>query len=98
VVGVAGTRAEGGLVLAQTAPNPARERTLVRFTLPAPRVVTLGVFDLQGRRVASLLRREPRGAGAHEVTLRTAGWPPGLYLCRLEAGTEIATRKLLVVR
>jgi hypothetical protein len=85
-------------MLAQNAPNPARESTTLSFSLPAAERVTLVVFDLQGRRVATPLDRVMRTAGPHELRLSTAGWRPGLYLCRLEAGARAETRKLLVAR
>ena len=42
-------------VLSQNAPNPARQNTLIRYSLPAPASVSLTVYDLQGRRVATPL-------------------------------------------
>ena len=85
------------LLLEQNAPNPARSVTQIRFTLAATQPVSIGIYDLQGRRVAGLLDHELRPAGAQQVTLRTDGWRAGLYLCRLEAGGSVVTRKLLVV-
>jgi len=85
------------LALAQSFPNPARSRALIRFMLPSTVVVTLGVYDLQGRRVATLLDHELQSPGTHEVPLRTEGWRAGMYLYRLEAGGTTATRKSLVV-
>lgn len=85
-------------MLAQNAPNPARETSMIRFVLPAPAAVELGVFDLQGRTVATLLDHELQTAGPHVVQLRTAGWIPGVYLYRLRAGSTVSTRKMLVVK
>jgi Secretion system C-terminal sorting domain len=84
--------------LAQNFPNPAQTVTFVRFALPKAESVTLGVYDLQGRRVVSVLSHEPLPGGAHEVPIRTGGWAPGCYLYRLEAGSAAWTRKMLVVR
>lgn len=86
------------LALAQNAPNPARATTSIRFTLPAAAPVTLAVFDVQGRRVATLLDRALQPAGQHEATVRTDGWSAGCYLYRLEAGATAMTRKMLVVK
>ena len=86
------------LTLAQPAPNPAGARTLIRFTLPADGPVTLAVYDLQGRRVVSLLNRALQSAGVHDVPVRTDGWPAGCYFCRLEASGVSVTRRMLVVR
>jgi hypothetical protein len=79
-------------------PQPLRSRGILRFALAAPATVSLTIFDLQGRRVAALLDREPQSAGQHEVSIYAAGWNPGCYLCRLEVGGLTATRKMIVVK
>jgi hypothetical protein len=89
--------ASRSLALAQCRPNPAGASTLIEFTLPVAAPVTLGVFDLQGRRVASLLQGEMRPAGANRVSFRPRGLASGLYLYRLEALGRSASRKLIVV-
>ncbi|MBI5708721.1 MAG: PQQ-binding-like beta-propeller repeat protein [Candidatus Eisenbacteria bacterium] len=84
--------------LVSIAPNPASNGAVIRFTLPAAGPVTLAVFDLQGRRAATPIDRSVQPPGVHEVSVRTEGWRPGVYLCRLEAAGRVATRKLMVVR
>jgi hypothetical protein len=79
-------------------PNPSRLWTEIRYSLSTPAPVSLSIYDVQGRRVASLLDRESQAAGAHAVSLRTEGWAPGCYLYRLEAGGGITTRKMLILR
>jgi hypothetical protein len=86
------------LALAQNLPNPARAMTSVRFALLAAAPVSLAIYDIQGRRVATLLDHELQQAGAHDVPVHVGGWRPGVYLYRLEAGGTSATRKMLVVR
>jgi hypothetical protein len=84
--------------LAQNTPNPALGSTLIRYTLPASSPVSLVVFDLEGRHVATVLDHAMQSAGTHEVPVSTAGWPSGCYLYRLEAGGATVTRKMSVVR
>jgi flagellar hook assembly protein FlgD len=60
------------------------------------------VFDAAGRLVATLLSSE-QPAGAHELTWDGRGvngdrLSAGVYFCRLEAGKETVTRKLLLLR
>ncbi|NOT33286.1 MAG: hypothetical protein HOP12_03855, partial [Candidatus Eisenbacteria bacterium] len=78
------------LALRPNAPNPFRDGTVVRFALPAPAQVRLDVFDVSGRRVASM---EPvaRGAGWQELAFNgrdAAGAPlaTGVYSYRVSAG------------
>jgi hypothetical protein len=85
--------------LAQNVPNPVGLSTTIQFEITAGAVpVSLSVFDLQGRRVASLLADQLQFAGAHEVRLETTNWPQGCYLYRIDAGGFSATRKMVVVR
>jgi hypothetical protein len=85
------------LALAQSAPNPARTTAIIHFTLPAAGPVTLEVFDIQGRRVATLLNRQVRAAGEHDVLVRADQWGSGAYFYRLQAAGRSATRKMIVV-
>jgi hypothetical protein len=84
--------------LAQNFPNPAQVGTTVRFSLPAAAAVTLALYDVQGRHVATPLNRSPMQPGPHDVAVALDGLKPGVYLYRLDAGGQSATRKLLVVR
>ncbi len=77
-------------------PNPFREATTLTFDLPTAADVRLEVFDALGRRVATLAEG-PRPAGTHEVAFAPARLVPGLYLVRLTAGTQTATRRLVRV-
>jgi hypothetical protein len=85
------------LALAQSAPNPARTTAIIHFSLPAAGLVTLEVYDIQGRRVARLLNREMHTAGGHDVIVRADLWGPGVYFYRLDAAGRSATRKMVVV-
>jgi len=87
--------------LAAAAPNPFRAATRVAFDLAAETDVTLEVYDVHGARVAVLASgRWP--AGSHQVTWTggdAAGrdLPAGVYLLRLVAGGQPATRKVVKV-
>ncbi len=87
----------GGLRLEALAPDPARTRATVRFTLAAPAAVRLSVYDLQGREVARLAEGR-HGAGAHSVPLDASRLSPGVYLMRLESGTDAVTRRFVRLR
>lgn len=77
-------------------PNPFRDATTLTFALPAPTEIRLEVFDALGRRVATVAEGS-RPAGTHEVTFAARDLPPGLYLVRLTAGSQTATRRLIHV-
>jgi hypothetical protein len=75
-------------------PNPFRDATTLTFSLPTADQVRLEVFDALGRRVATV-EEGTRSAGTHEVTFTARALPPGLYLVRLTAGSQTATRRLI---
>ena len=82
----------------EIAPNPIRESARITFALAADSRVTLEIFDLSGRAVATLLWDVPLPAGPNTVELSRPDLPVGVYLTRLRAGAVATTRKLLVVR
>jgi hypothetical protein len=79
-------------------PNPVHSSATLRFALATPAPVTLVVFDVQGRRMATLLNGSPLAAGEHTVPVGTSAWPAGCYLARLEANGVATTRKMVVLR
>jgi len=83
-------------------PHPVRGSCSIHFEVARDGIARLGLFDLAGRRVATL-HDGPALAGPHEVSLSVdgagaRGLANGLYLLRLEAGGRVATRRLLVAR
>jgi hypothetical protein len=88
----------GAVTLEPITPNPVRSDARVRYTLPAAAAVSLEIYDLQGRRIETVLRSELQAAGDHELSVVTSRWPAGCYLYRLDAGGVTLTRKVTVVR
>lgn len=92
--------AEGGTTagcrLAQNAPNPARALTTFAFELAAGGRVRLDVYDITGRRVATLAD-VVRTAGAHTVAADVSGLEPGLYVCRLRSAAGTSARRMVVL-
>jgi hypothetical protein len=82
---------------AQIAPNPIRRDATVRFSLPTAANVDLSLFDLAGRKVATLVSgHEP--AGRYLVEWHAAEQvPAGLYFARFSAGTELRTATVVRV-
>ncbi|MCS4088265.1 hypothetical protein GGQ10_003112 [Salinibacter ruber] len=78
-------------------PNPAGRRATVEYALPEAGDVTLEVYDVLGRRVATLEQGRKK-AGRHTARLETGRLSSGVYFGRLEAGGETRTQKITVVR
>ncbi len=87
--------------LHQNGPNPTGNSTFIRFDLPRESPVRLEVFDLQGRRVVTLLDGlQPAGEHRTLWDLRDASGVrirPGVYVCRMTAGEFSAQQKLSVL-
>jgi hypothetical protein len=77
--------------------NPFRRGTTIRYALPARTQVDLAVYDLSGRKVACLAQGEKQ-PGRYEARFDASKLPAGVYFCRLEAGSETRTKKLVVGR
>ena len=78
-------------------PNPFNPKTRLAFTIPAAGEVELAIFDVTGRRLATVLS-ERREAGSHGVEWRAEGLSSGLYLARLSLdGVPLAMEKLALI-
>ena len=91
-----------GVNLEQNRPNPFNPSTTIRFTLPESAHVSLIITDSKGSVVARLIDR-PMPAGASDVQwngTNSEGHPvsSGVYFCRLHAGKEVRTRKLVLLK
>ncbi|HET6273632.1 MAG TPA: YHYH protein [Bacteroidota bacterium] len=83
--------------LQQNYPNPFNPTTIIKYQLPKSSYVTLKVFDLLGREI-SVLVDGLKEAGLHEVSLDASQLASGAYFYRLQAGSFIETRKLVLLR
>jgi hypothetical protein len=83
--------------LAQNYPNPFNPSTTIRYTLPVKTGVVLSVFSTTGQQVARLVSGEVE-AGDHEVQFVASGLASGVYFYRLQAGSFVETKKLMLVR
>ncbi len=86
----------------QNHPNPFNPSTRLSFAIPEKAYVRLRLYDLAGRHVRTLVDSE-KTPGWHEVGwdgTNVQGVPvaSGVYFCRLEAGTHVASKKLVLLK
>ena len=88
--------------LGQNYPNPFNPRTTISFTLPKAEAVTLAVFDIEGRLVSTLVDEAASAGenaaqwdGRDELGRSVAS---GIYFYRLQSGTEVRTRKMVLLK
>ncbi len=78
-------------------PNPFNPVTRIVFDVPRTGDVTLEVFNLLGQRVA-LLQEGVLKPGSYTRTFDASALASGTYLCRMEAGGFVQTRKLVLIK
>ncbi|MBI5472561.1 MAG: T9SS type A sorting domain-containing protein, partial [Ignavibacteriae bacterium] len=90
--------------LMQNYPNPFNPTTEIRYLVPEVRDrrsdvsrVTLSVYDLLGREVATLVN-EDKLPGTYSVSFDATRLPSGVYIYRLTAGTYSQTRKMILAK
>lgn len=83
--------------LEQNYPNPFNPTTAISYRLSAVSNVTLRVFDVLGREVATLVN-DVKAPGSHTVTFNAANLASGVYYYRLTAGGFVETKKMVLIR
>ena len=88
--------------LLPSVPNPVRSHATFRYRVPERTRATLELYDLLGRRVATLVDDESVGPGTHTYawTRQNTGGTlsSGAYLLRLQAGDVTRTRRLVIMQ
>jgi len=84
--------------LYQNYPNPFNPTTVVRYNIPAGGLVSLKVYDVLGREVATLVNKFQQ-AGNYNVEFNYAKQlSSGIYLYRLNAGNFSQTKKMILLK
>ncbi len=84
-------------VLEQNYPNPFNPLTVIRYQLPVQSPVRLSVFNVLGQEVQTLVN-EVQHAGFRQIEFDGTGLPSGIYFYKLQAGSYIATKRLLLMK
>lgn len=83
--------------LSQNYPNPFNPSTRISFTIPQAGDVTLKVYDMLGREVATLVNGT-MAAGTHYATFDASGMSSGIYLYELRSGNTRITNKMTLMK
>jgi hypothetical protein len=85
--------------LEQNYPNPFNPSTNIEFSLRSASNVRLEVFNVLGQRVATLVNGSTLPAGAHSVTFDASDLTSGMYIYRLQAGSNFSqTRTMMLLK
>jgi len=84
-------------ILTQNYPNPFNPSTTIEYQLPEMSFVTIKVYDILGREVATLVNEE-KPMGSYEVQFISNGLTSGIYFYQLKAGDFVETKKMILLR
>jgi len=83
--------------LEQNYPNPFNPSTTFSFSISSESFISLKVFDILGSEVATIISQE-MPAGKHSHQWNASSLSSGVYFYRLQAGSFIETKKLVLLR
>ena len=78
-------------------PNPFNPITTIEFGIPAESLVSLSIFDLQGRKIETLVDSNMK-AGYHSIHWNATAYSSGIYFVKMVSGKYINTQKLMLIK
>jgi BNR/Asp-box repeat. len=83
--------------LNQNYPNPFNPLTTIKFSIPFRGYTTLKIYDILGKEVKTIMGQE-LGPGVHSFNWDAKSNSSGVYFYRLQSGSLVATKKLLLIK
>jgi hypothetical protein len=83
--------------LSQNYPNPFNPSTTISFSLPQTGNVKLTLFDALGRNVQEIANKE-FSSGDHSINFNAANLTSGVYFYRIEAGSFVQSKKMVLLK
>ena len=83
--------------LCQNYPNPFKERTTIKFCAAYKTKVKLEVFNSEDK-IIKILVDEEKEAGTYELNWNASNIPSGVYFYKLQAGSFLQTRKMILLK
>jgi hypothetical protein len=83
--------------LSQNYPNPFNPSTKIQYALSSSQFVTLKIYDILGRQVATLVNEE-KAAGEYEIEFDAKKLSSGIYFYQLKTGKSILTKKMILLK
>lgn len=84
-------------ILEQNFPNPFNPVTTIQYSIPQRSNVTLKIYDVLGKEIAVLVNEE-KDRGVYNVNFDATGLASGIYLYKLQAGSFVETKKMILLR
>ena len=86
-----------GYFLEQNYPNPFNPSTSIQYAISSRQFVTLKVYDVLGNEIATLVNEE-KAAGSYEIGFDGSELTSGIYLYKLQAGSFVETKKMVLMQ
>jgi hypothetical protein len=83
--------------LNQNYPNPFNPTTTISFTIPSTSNVSLKVFNILGKEVATLVN-ESKSAGNYSINFNASGLSSGVYFYQLTTDNFTSTKKFILMK
>lgn len=83
--------------LSQNYPNPFNPTTTIKYQITEKCRVTLKIFDLLGREIATLVNQD-QASGIYHALFNASNLPSGVYFYRLTTGSEVTTKRMLLLK
>ncbi len=83
--------------LSQNYPNPFNPTATIQYAIPKAGAVTLKVYNILGQEMITIINEE-RPAGSYEVEFNASTLPSGIYFYRLQAGSFVKTKKMVLMK
>ncbi len=83
--------------LEQNYPNPFNPSTVIKFAVPQRTRVLVKIYDILGGELSTLVNEE-LDAGWYEETFNATALSTGVYIYRIQAGTYVNTKKMLLIK
>jgi hypothetical protein len=83
--------------ISQNYPNPFNPNTTIKYSIPRSSFVIVKIHDMLGNEIETLVKEEKQ-AGIYKLTWNAANLPSGVYFYRIQAGSFIETRKMILLR
>ena len=83
--------------LYQNYPNPFNPGTQIKYSVPQTSQIQIKVFDVLGNEIETLVNEE-KPTGTYELTWNAAALPSGIYFYRIQAGSFVNTKKMILLK
>jgi hypothetical protein len=83
--------------LKQNYPNPFNPTTIIGWQSPVSSQQTLKIYDVLGSKITTLID-EYKPAGSYEIEFNAVNLPSGIYFYRIQAGSFIETKKMILLK